>query len=101
MTAVTKIIAQPAALVRVMAVGMRGLPGDAEGIPGPDGASAYEVAVANGFVGTESAWLASLVGSAGADGADGASGAECAERASGKEGSVPSGSVRSENAWLA
>ena len=37
MTAVTKIIAQPAALVRVMAVGMRGVPGNAEGIPGPAG----------------------------------------------------------------
>jgi hypothetical protein len=41
---------------------------------GADGASAYEVAVANGFVGTEAAWLASLVGPAGADGAPGADG---------------------------
>lgn len=32
------------------------------GADGDDGDSAYEVAVANGFVGTESAWLASLVG---------------------------------------
>ena len=29
---------------------------------GGSGASAYEIAVANGFVGTESEWLASLVG---------------------------------------
>lgn len=52
--------------------GADGLPG-ADGAPGPagaDGASAYEVAVANGFVGTEADWLASLVGPAGADGAD-------------------------------
>lgn len=32
---------------------------------GADGASAYEVAVANGFVGTEPEWLASLVGEPG------------------------------------
>jgi hypothetical protein len=38
------------------------------GIPGADGASAYEIAVANGFVGTEAAWLASLQGAPGADG---------------------------------
>lgn len=43
-----------------------------------DGASAYEVAVANGFSGTEGEWLASLEGPegpqgpAGQDGADGA-----------------------------
>lgn len=35
------------------------------GKPGERGASAYEVAVANGFVGTEPEWLASLSGSAG------------------------------------
>jgi hypothetical protein len=33
-------------------------PGD-----GADGLSAYQVAVANGFVGNEAAWLAALVGS--------------------------------------
>lgn len=41
------------------------------GTPGPAGASAYEVAVANGFEGTEDAWLASLVGPPGDDGAPG------------------------------
>jgi hypothetical protein len=39
---------------------------------GTPGKSAYEVAVDNGFVGTEADWLASLVGADGADGADGA-----------------------------
>lgn len=39
------------------------LPG---GATGPAGASAYQIAVANGFVGTEAAWLASLGGSGGA-----------------------------------
>lgn len=29
---------------------------------GPDGPSAYEVALANGFIGTEAEWLATLVG---------------------------------------
>ena len=37
------------------------------------GYSAYEIAVQNGFVGTEAEWLASLQGSNGADGKDGSS----------------------------
>lgn len=43
---------------------------------GADGASAYEVAVANGFVGSEVAWLASLIGADGADGTNGTNGAK-------------------------
>ena len=39
--------------------------GNVEGTPGADGASAYEIAVANGFVGDEAAWLESLVGDEG------------------------------------
>ena len=42
--------------------GDKGDTGDASTVPGP---SAYAVAVANGFVGTEAEWLASLVGDAG------------------------------------
>ncbi|MET8143335.1 collagen-like protein [Sphaerisporangium sp. NPDC005288] len=34
----------------------------ADGVDGVDGATAYELAVAHGFVGTETEWLASLVG---------------------------------------
>lgn len=41
-----------------------------------DGKSAYEIAVENGFVGSEAAWLASLEGADGADGVDGADGAD-------------------------
>ena len=41
---------------------------------GAAGDSAYEVAVNNGFVGTESQWLASLVGPQGPTGATGAKG---------------------------
>lgn len=39
-----------------------------------DGKSAYEVAVENGFIGTEEEWLASLVGATGATGAQGPQG---------------------------
>lgn len=46
------------------------------GADGTDGASAYEVAVANGFVGTEADWLDSLEGDPGAPGADGADGTD-------------------------
>lgn len=44
------------------------------GPTGATGSSAYEVAVAEGFVGDEAAWLASLVGPTGATGATGATG---------------------------
>ena len=47
-----------------------------DGADGADGPSAYEVAVGNGFVGTEAQWLASLVGPQGAQGATGATGAQ-------------------------
>lgn len=55
---------------------------DGQLVPGPvwgselgiPGQSAYEIAVANGFVGNEVAWLASLVGAPGEDGAPGADG---------------------------
>jgi len=42
-----------------------------DGQPGADGASAYQIAVANGFVGTQTEWLASLVGPQGVPGNDG------------------------------
>ena len=44
------------------------------GEPGANGKSAYEIAVANGFVGTETAWLASLKGEKGDIGAQGPQG---------------------------
>ena len=46
-----------------------------EGPAGADGASAYEVAVQNGFVGTEAQWLESLVGPEGPKGDPGSGGA--------------------------
>jgi hypothetical protein len=45
-----------------------------QGEPGPEGASAYDVAVANGFKGSEKEWLATLKGEKGADGRPGVDG---------------------------
>src|SRR5690606_19259025 len=44
------------------------------GAPGADGRSAYEVAVDNGFSGSESQWLESLKGADGAEGPQGPQG---------------------------
>lgn len=52
-------------------------------IPGP---SAYEVAVDNGFVGTEAAWLATLVGAPGNEGPPGPPGDEGPPGSPGDEG---------------
>ena len=64
----------------------------AGGLAGADGASAYEVAVNGGFVGTEAEWLASLQGADGGAGVDGASAYEVA---------VNGGFVGTEAEWLA
>jgi hypothetical protein len=58
------------------------------GAGGADGASAYEVAVANGFSGDETAWLDSLVGADGAAGATGATGATGPAGANGAAGAT-------------
>lgn len=76
--------------------GADGEPGD----PGPAGASAYQVAVANGFVGTEAAWLASLQGAPGSDGVDGAPGADGADGPSAYEVALANGFVGTEAQWL-
>jgi hypothetical protein len=57
-----------------------------EGTPGADGDSAYQVAVANGFVGTEPEWLASLKGATGDQGPQGLPGADGTDGATGPEG---------------
>ena len=46
-------------------------PAGADGADGDDGASAYEVAVSNGFSGSELEWLASLIGPQGEPGIQG------------------------------
>lgn len=54
-------------------VGIPGATGP-QGSPGATGNSAYDIAVLNGFVGTEEEWLASLEGPAGPQGETGATG---------------------------
>ena len=54
------------------AKGADGLPG-AKGVDGKDGKSAYQIAVAQGFAGSEAAWLASLKGEKGDKGDEGGS----------------------------
>jgi hypothetical protein len=48
----------------------------AGGAPGNDGDSAYEIALANGFAGTQQQWLNSLVGASGTNGTNGTNGAD-------------------------
>jgi len=62
------------------------------GTPGANGKSAYELAVDNGFEGTEEEWLASLKGEDGVIGSDGASAYEIA---------VDNGFEGTEEEWLA
>ena len=66
-----------------------GPPGPSGGPPGPQGEpgdSAYEIAVENGFTGTEEEWLESLVGPQGPTGATGATGATGSPGATGPQG---------------
>ena len=53
---------------------------------GANGKSAYEIAVENGFVGTETEWLASLKGEPGKDGKPGKDGADGAPGRDGTDG---------------
>lgn len=68
--------------------GVQGEKGDTgeTGPAGSDGLSAYEVAVAEGFVGDEAAWLASLVGEKGEKGDTGLTGSPGAPGAPGAAG---------------
>ena len=62
------------------------------------GESAYEVAVSNGFKGTEEEWLASLKGETGANGINGEDGAD---GASAYQIALNNGFVGTEEEWLA
>ncbi len=68
--------------------GPQGNPGEtgATGPQGPQGKSAYQVAVDNGFEGTEAQWLASLKGETGATGPQGPQGETGATGATGAQG---------------
>ena len=63
---------------------------------GEDGASAYEIAVANGFEGTEEEWLESLKGDKGDKGDTGATGAQGEQGESGADGYTP---VKGTDYW--
>ncbi len=65
--------------------------------PGADGKSAYEIAVENGFVGTEQQWLESLKGEQGEQGADGYQGVD---GKSAYELAVEQGFEGTEQEWL-
>lgn len=67
---------------------------------GPEGKSAYEVAVENGFVGTESEWLNSLVGEQGLQGVAGINGANGQDGKSAYEVAVDNGFIGTESEWL-
>ena len=67
---------------------------------GADGLSAYEIAVNNGFVGTELEWLASLEGADGVDGTNGVDGQDGADGFSAYEIAVANGFVGTESQWL-
>lgn len=72
-------------------VGPEGPPGDGGGPPGPQGLSAYDIAVAQGFVGTETEWIISLEGANGPAGPAGSPGIQGPQGAQGPAG--PSGST--------
>lgn len=66
-----------------------------DGADGVDGKSAYDIAVAHGFVGTEAEWLESLKGYPGKDGAPGEPGKDGAP---GADGYTP---VKGTDYWTA
>lgn len=68
---------------------------------GVDGASAYDIALASGFVGTEAEWLASLKGDKGDTGDAGAAGADGQDGATAYELAVAAGYSGTEAEWLA
>jgi hypothetical protein len=67
--------------------GIQGVTG-VNGVNGTDGRSAYEIAVLNGFVGTETQWLLSLVGATGTVGATGAQGPQGIQGPVGNDGAT-------------
>ena len=77
------------------------------GLQGPQGESAYQVAVAAGYVGSESEWLASLKGEKGDQGPKGDPGEQGIQGPKGDPGesayqvAVNNGFVGTEDEWLA
>ena len=80
--------------------GDTGAPGSdgLDGANGVDGKSAYDIAVAHGFVGTEAEWLESLKGDKGDPGKDGKPGEPGMNGAPGADGYTP---VKGTDYWTA
>src|SRR5690606_20222970 len=68
---------------------------------GLTGLSAYQIAVNNGFSGTEAEWLTSLQGTNGIDGADGQDGVDGIDGLSVYQIALNNGFVGTEAEWLA
>lgn len=79
--------------------GENGLPGK-DGVAGQDGKSAYQVAVDNGFDGTEVEWLRSLHGNDGLDGKSGRDGLPGQSGKSAYEIAITNGFTGTEPEWL-
>lgn len=79
--------------------GENGLPGK-DGVAGQDGKSAYQVAVDNGFDGTEVEWLRSLHGNDGLDGKSGRDGLPGQSGKSAYEIAITNGFTGTETEWL-
>lgn len=77
--------------------GLQGLQGD----NGLAGASAYQIAVGNGYTGSEAQWTASLVGPKGDKGDSGNPGQNGLTGASAYQVAISNGFVGSESEWLA
>jgi len=90
-------VLSPTSIVFDQGLGLKGEKGDkgdgagTPGSPGPRGYSAYEVAMQQGFVGTEAQWIASLEGIPGTNGTNGLSAYQVA---------VQQGFVGTEAQWL-
>lgn len=80
------------ALIKPKVGTIKGEKGD-KGDAGTNGKSAYEVAVANGYSGTQAQWLASLKGADGAPGKDGSAGKD------GKDGQTWQPYIADDKHW--
>ena len=74
-----------------------------DGTNGTDGKSAYQIAVENGFEGTEEEWLASLEGvdgQDGIDGKDGEDGKDGVDGTNGVDGITPTIEISDDGYWV-
>lgn len=99
MTTVIKVVPMPGIPGSKGDTGLTGPKGD-PGDNGLAGASAYQIAVGNGFNGSEAQWLASLVGPKGDTGNTGAAGQEGLDGASAYQIAISNGFTGSEAQWL-